>query len=128
MTVYQLLGLIVGALILYLFLKQAQERFALLLIAGVGLVILLFVLKQIPALLDFTKELAGYANVNEQAFQSVLKGLAICYLGDMTVGICKDFGVPAWCEKIELACRCSLLLIALPLFRDFLSLLTGMLK
>ncbi len=128
MSIYQLCAGVVGALLIYLFLKNTQERFATLLFIAGSILILLFLLPKIPPLFSFANQLADYAQINQTYFSSVLKSLAICYLGEFTAGICKDFGVAGWGEKIELACRCSLLFIALPLFEDFISMLTEMLK
>ncbi len=128
MSIFQLCAGAIGVLLIYLFFKNAQEKFASMLLIAGGILILLFVVQKLPPLLTFADQLAEYAHINETYFSSVLKSLAVCYLGELTAGACKDFGVAGWGEKIELACRCSLLIIALPLFEDFLSLLTEMLK
>jgi stage III sporulation protein AD len=61
-------------------------------------------------------------------FEVVIKGLAVCYLGETTISFCKDCGQPGWGDKVELACRCTLLVLAIPLCKEFLDVILGLLK
>ncbi len=128
MNIYQLCAGVVASLLIYLVVKSTQDKFASVILIAGGLLILLFIVEKIPPLIKFAYQLATYAEVNEIYFRTVLKAIAICYLSEITSGICKDFGAVTWADKIVLACRCSMLIVALPLFEEFLALVTRFLK
>ena len=127
MNIYQLLTAIIGCLLIYLFLKQVNERYAVFVSVAGGAVILLFVCTKLSSVFSFIEHLAESAGVNNQYFEVVLKGLTVCYLGEFTVSSCKDCGQSGWGEKVEIACRCTLLVLAIPLFEDFLQIILGLL-
>ncbi len=127
MNIYQLLTAIIGCLLIYLFLKQVNERYAVFVSVAGGAVILLFVCTKLSSVFTFIEHLAESAGVNNQYFEVVLKGLTVCYLGEFTVSSCKDCGQSGWGEKVEIACRCTLLVLAIPLFEDFLQIILGLL-
>ena len=127
MNIYQLLTAIIGCLLIYLFLKQVNERYAVFVSVAGGTVILLFVCTKLSSVFSFIEHLAESAGVNNQYFEVVLKGLTVCYLGEFTVSSCKDCGQSGWGEKVEIACRCTLLVLAIPLFEDFLQIILGLL-
>ncbi len=128
MTIYQLLGSVIAGLIIYLLLKNVNERFAVFASAAGAVLILFFVVTKLSAVFVFINHLADSAGIRNKYFEVVLKGLVICYLGEFTVSTCKDCGQNGWGDKVELACRCTLLVLAIPLFEDFLNILVGLLK
>lgn len=128
MSIYQLLAVIIASLLLFLVIKGVNERFAVYLSLGGAVIILLYVIARLSSVFSFIRHLAASAGVENEYFQAVLKGLAICYLGEFVIGICKDCGQSGWGDKLEVACRCTLLVVAIPLFEDFLEIIMGLLE
>lgn len=128
MSIYQLLAAVIACLIAFLLLKNFNEKFAVFAtIAGAAL-ILFYVCTKLSSVLDFIQHLSDSAGINNTYFRVVLKGLAVCYLGEFTVSTCRDCGQSGWADKVELACRCTLLVLAIPLFEDFLDVIVGLLE
>ena len=113
---------------LYLFLKGINERFAVFITVAGAVLILVYVLTKLSSVFSFIQHLANSAGINNSYFEVVIKGLAVCYLGEFTVSSCKSCGQNGWGEKVELACRCTLLVLAIPLFEDFLEIILGLLE
>ncbi len=128
MNIYQLLIAILACLMSYLLLRGINERFAVFASLAGALFILFYVCTRLTSIFTFITHLSESAGVNNEYFEVVLKGLAICYLGEFTVSACKDCGQSGWGDKVEIACRCSLLILAIPLFEDFLAVITGLLE
>lgn len=128
MTIYQLLGAVIACLLIYLLLKSINERFAVFVSIAAALVVLFYVCTKLSSVFVFINHLADSAGVNNEYFTTIIKGLAICYLGEFTISVCKDCGQTGWGDKVELACRCTLLVLAIPLFEDFLNVVVGLLK
>lgn len=128
MNIYQLLIAVTACLIVYLILKGVNERFAVYVTIGGAILILFYVVSKLTSVFSFIQHLADSAGVKNQYFEVVLKGLTVCYLGEFTVSSCKDCGQNGWGDKVELACRCTLLVLAIPLFEDFLEVILGLLE
>ena len=128
MSIYQLLASIIACLLLYLLLKTFYERFAVFATVAGAVLILFYVCTKLTSVFTFINHLAESAGINNEYFEVVIKGLAICYLGEFTVSTCKDCGQSGWGDKVELACRCTLLVLAIPLFEDFLDVIVGLLE
>ena len=90
--------------------------------------ILFYVCTKLSSVFVFINHLADSAGINNGYFEVVIKGLAVCYLGEFTVSTCKDCGQNGWGDKVELACRCTLLVLSIPLFEDFLNIIVGLLE
>lgn len=128
MSIYQLLAAVVGCLMLYLLLKGFNERFAVFASIAGAVLILFYVCTKLTSVFTFINHLAESAGIHSGYFEVVLKGLTVCYLGEFTVSTCKDCGQSGWSDKVELACRCTLLVLAIPLFEDFLDVIMGLLE
>ncbi len=109
---------------LYLIVRNFNERYAVYVSLSGAVVLLFFVCTELSSVFSFINRLGSQVEINNAYFSAVLKGLAVCYLGEFTVSICKDCGQAGWGDKVELACRCTLLVLAIPLFEDFLDVIT----
>ena len=128
MTIYGLLAGMMACLLLYLIVRSFNERFAVFVTVGGTLMVLFFVCSKLTSVFSFAKELSEQIGVESKYFKVILKGLGICYLSEFSVGLCKDCGQGGWADKIEMACRCALLVLAIPLFEDFLKVVLSLLE
>ncbi len=128
MSIYQLFAAVGAILAIYLILKSFNERFAVYVSLAGAVVLMLYICMKLSAVFSFVRHLAESISISNEYFGVILKGLAICYLGEFTVSTCKDCGQGGWGDKVELACRCTLLVLAIPLFEDFLDIIVRMLE
>lgn len=128
MTIYSLLTAMMVCLLLYLIVRSFNERFAVFITIGGTLLVLFYVSAELSAVFDFAKELSDRIGVESKYFKVILKGLSICYISEFAVGFCKDCGQNGWADKLEIACRCALLVLAIPLFEDFLNIVLRLLE
>ena len=128
MNIYQLLVAVACCLFIYLIVKVINERYAAFISIGGAIIILFYISSKLSPIFQFMQELAERAGVQNEYFKAVIKGLAVCYLGETTISFCKDCGQPGWSDKVELACRCTLLVLAIPLCKEFLDVICGLLE
>ncbi len=128
MTIFSLLTAMMVYLLLYLIVRSFNERFAVFVTIGGTLMVLFFVCSKLSSVFTFANELSERIGVESKYFKVVLKGLSICYISEFAVGFCKDCGQGGWADKLEMACRCALLVLAIPLFEDFLSIVLRLLE
>ena len=128
MTIYSLLTALLVCLLLYLIVRSFNERFAVFVTIGGTLLVLIFICSQLSSVFLFANKLSERIGVESKYFKVILKGLSICYISEFAVGFCKDCGQSNWADKVEMACRCVLLVLAIPLFEDFLSIVLRLLE
>lgn len=128
MDITQILAAVAVCLILYLVLKTVHPPFAVYVSVAVGLLLIGFIVHRLSGIFTFAQSLAQKASVDQKYFGVVMKCLGICYLGELTSGSCKECGQNGWADKVELACRCSLIVISIPIFEDFLGLIFDLLQ
>jgi len=128
MSIFSLLSIVVACILLFLLVKSFHDRFTGFVSIAVAIFLLFFISTKLSSVFTFVQHLAQTVGVNNKYFKIVLKGISVCYLCEFTVSACKDCGQSGWGDKVELACRCAILVMTIPMFEDFLDVLTGFLK
>jgi len=108
--------------------RSIFSAFGGIILSALAIFLLFFISTKLSSVFTFVQHLAQTVGVNNKYFKIVLKGISVCYLCEFTVSACKDCGQSGWGDKVELACRCAILVMTIPMFEDFLDVLTGFLK
>lgn len=116
------------ALILILVLKPFNPTITKIIAAFTAISVLIYASLQLGAVIDFIKKLADNASIDSRYIEIILKCIGICILGDFTTGICKDCGEGVLASGVEFVCKCSILVIALPLYSDIFNLILKLWK
>lgn len=106
---------IIGAVLSITLKKQSPE---ISLVVGIitGVIIILFVLDSISEVIGFVKTLAQSAGIEGGYIAIVLKVIAIAYIAEFGIELCKDAGENAIASKIELAGKVIIIIVASPIF------------
>lgn len=116
--------LLCGALLASVLRTQRPElAVCLSLLAGVLVVGLL--LGQIAPLADTVRRMLAAGGMTQGSLAVVLKAAGVCLLTQIVADTCRDAGETALAGKAELVGRILLLLLAVPLFEDILTLVVG---
>lgn len=113
---------LLGAL-LTLLLKKGSPETALLLTLGIGVTVLLFLLKGAEDIISFLRELMERTAVSEEVFLPLFKTIGIALVAKTGSDLCKDAGESALASLVETAGSFCAVLVALPLLRAVLSML-----
>jgi stage III sporulation protein AD len=126
MNVIALVGLGLVAAVLSVILRQYKREFGLYIPLAAGIIILAAVIAAVRPALDTVRGLMDAAQMNNIYGQTLLKGLAVCYLTQLASDACKDAGETAIAAKVELAGKIAIVVLSLPLFNNLVELITGM--
>ena len=85
--------------------------------------VFVFVCTQLGSVIDFINTLASKAGIDEQYIGIILKCIGVCFLGDFAAGICRDCGENTLANNSEIVCKCSIIVIALPMYIDIFNLI-----
>lgn len=108
------------ATVLILLLNQYRGEYALLVSLSTGTVLLLIILAKIYPL---TEQLTARMQLNETTASCVkiaAKTLGIAFLSGFVADTCRDFGQSAMASRAELAGKCAIFLLSLPLLFEIL--------
>ena len=93
-----------------------------------GVITLGVLLRTVLPMLQRMQTLAESAAVPTAYIGILLKGLGICLLTHLAADSCRDAGEAALANKAELVGKCMLLVVALPLFEEILTLALSLLQ
>lgn len=114
MAMLQVLAFAVVAVALLAVLRRERPEVAVVLGVAAGTVLLVFVLRQVTAVVDAVADLGRRAGIQEGYMASLLKVIGVAYLAEFGAQICRDAGEGALAAKVELAGKVFILLLAVP--------------
>jgi len=119
-------GLLLCGALLAVVLRSWRPELALCLSLAAGVLVVGLLLGQVTPLLAALRRLAEAGGLSGQLLGVVLKAAGICLVTQLTADTCRDAGESALASKAELVGRVLLLLLAVPLFEQILTLVTGL--
>ena len=126
MNITALVGVGLVAAVLSIILRQYNKEFGFYIPLAAGIIILTAVITAMRPALDTVNNLMTAAGMNNIYGQTLLKGLAVCYLTQLATDTCKDAGETAIAGKLELSGKIAIVLLSLPLFHSLVELITGL--
>ena len=121
-------GLLLCAVLLAVVLRPQRPEMAICLSLAAGALVLILLLGQMAPLLASIRRLVQGGDFSAEWLEAVLKAAGICLLTQLTADTCRDAGETALAGKAELTGRILLLLLAVPLFEQILTLVTGLIN
>jgi len=124
MSIISLIVIGVIAAILSIVLKQYKPEFSIYISLIAGVMILIAAISALSPVLDTITELTNTIRLNGIYIEILLKALAICYISQLAIDVCKDAGESAIAGKLEMASKIAIVAISLPLFENLVALIT----
>lgn len=119
---FSVLGIAIVAVAACVLLQKTNPEFSMAVALITGILIFLFVLSSFTPILETLEYWMNEFHLNNVYFMTVIKTLGVCYLTQLASDTCKDAGYASVAAKVELAGKVTILLLALPLFENLLSL------
>lgn len=126
MDIFRIIGVgIVGA-ICALVLKNTQSQYAVMATLATGVIILIVTLQSLGSVLVAFREIMDRTGVDATIFGILLKIIGVGYLTEYTSGLCADLECASIGKKIAFAGKIATFLLALPIVKALIELVTGM--
>ena len=90
MSITQIVGIGLVAVVISIVLKENRPEFAVFVSIIVGIIILVSLLPNITAIIDYIKNLADKININLNFINILLKITGIAILSEFAVSVCND--------------------------------------
>lgn len=115
MEIVQVVGLAIVAVVLLLVIRQQRPEIAVLLGLVVGVAIFFMVAQRLVAVVDFLRDLASRAKVDDLYLNTILKIVGIAYIAEIGAQVCRDAEENSVASKVELAGKVLILVLAMPI-------------
>ena len=127
MDVFQIAGFGIVASLVLLLLRKERPEFAMTATLVAGLILLLMILPRISSAISVFGTLATESGLEPLYFGIILKVLAISYVADFAAAICRDAGEELIATRVEMAGKILILVSALPIVQEVLSVVRSLL-
>lgn len=128
MEIFKVLGICIITAVLALILKQQKGEYAFLISLAGGLAVMIYIISGVvPQAAAIGMRLSEYG-VNTEYFKVAFKALGIGYITSFVADACRDSGQASLAGKAELAGKCAVFLISLPLISGILKTALSLLK
>lgn len=126
--VFKILALCLTTAAFCVIIKQKNSEYALLLSIAAGVCITLLLLKNIAAPIMAISEKLDEYGVQGEYFKVALKAVGIGYVTSFIADACRDSGQTSLAAKAELAGKCAVFLLSVPLIISVLETAVGFIK
>ena len=127
-TLVSLLGVVLCAALLAVLLRTQRPELALCLCLGAGALVVVLLAQQLVPLVSSVRSMMETGGVSGVYLTVVLKAAGIALVTQLAADTCRDAGETALAVKAELVGRVLLLVLAVPLFEQILSLVTALIR
>lgn len=128
MEIFKILGIIFVVAVLCIVLKSYKAEYALLLAVCSAVIVLTIILKNITAPLKLIQEKITESGIDSSYFKVALKSLGIGYVTSFVSEACRDAGQNSLALKAELAGKCAIFILSVPLVLSILETALGFSK
>lgn len=109
-------------------LHQYKPEYSMLLIATSGCILLVMLINSfLPAVYEIGSIITK-AGVRQEYFTILLKALGICYITQFAGDLCRDSGQTSLAGKIDLAGKVAIVILALPVIKNIIEIITEIIK
>jgi stage III sporulation protein AD len=117
-----LCSLSVVACIFALVVKQVNPAVSLVIIIAASVVVVIYLVVYLNDVIEYVNTLFNQVNINSQYIKILLKCTGICFITEFSCDLCKESGNPSVSSQISLAGKLITLVMAIPLFKEVLSI------
>ena len=115
MEIFKILAICIITAVLAVVLKQQKGEYALMVALAGGTVVILYIIKGVLSPIEYINDMLLKSGINTEYFAVALKALGISYVTGFIADICRDSGQASLASKAELAGKCAIFIISVPL-------------
>lgn len=127
-TLFKVLGLCLVAAVLCVVVGKTAGEYRLLISVAAGVIIAVMVLKNLAAPIILIKEKLEEYGVESDYFKVAFKAVGIGYITSFIADTCRDCGQTTLALKAELAGKCAIFMLSLPLIISVLEMAVEFVK
>lgn len=128
MDILKIIGVALITLVATLLVKQIKTEFSVIVALAGGLVILFMIIDGVKDIISYFSEMVVRTNINSEFFAIILKVVGVGYITEFSSHLCVDSGMSSLADKVCLAGKIIIVVLALPIITSLLDVVTEILK
>lgn len=115
------MGLLFAIIIIYL--QSINREIALVATIVAGIIILMAIVDLLYSVFDLYKQIALLGGMSGDVLKLIIKITLICYIVEFAVGIIEDFGLKSLADKVSVAGKLIVVIMATPVITSLINLI-----
>lgn len=128
MEIIKIAGIGITGVVIAGLLKKDKPEFSVIITVATGMILLVLILSQMTTVVTAFDDLVALSGVDQNLFSGVLKIIGIGYLTEYSATVVSDYGSNSVANKIQLAGKITIFLMALPIIRSLLTAVQALLQ
>ncbi len=112
---FKILAILLVSVTFAILLNQYRPEYAVMIVALSAVAVLIIILKNVYPSISKIRELIQKSGISSAYFATALKALGIAYISGFVADTCRDFGQTSLASKAELAGKCAVFVLSVPL-------------
>ena len=112
----------VVAFIFSLTIKGSHPSISLIIVITASVIIMIYLLDYLGEVISYVQELFNSVNISTEYVKILLKCTGICFITEFSCDLCKESGYSSLSSQISLAGKLIALVLAIPMFKEVLSI------
>jgi len=125
--IVKIIGVAILTTFAVLVLKPTKPEVAAIVSIAGGVLILLMFIDALGGVISSMTAIVQRTGIKNDVFAALLKIIGIGYLTEFAAGICKDAGNESMAQKVILAGKVIILVLALPIINNLIDIVVGIL-
>lgn len=118
------MGLLFAIIIIYL--QSVNREIALVATIVAGIIILMAIVDLLYSVFDLYKQIALLGGISGDVLKLIIKITLICYIVEFAVGIIEDFGLKSLADKVSVAGKLIVVIMATPVITSLINLIESL--
>ena len=127
MDIVKIIGIALLTTFAALMLKQTRPELAAVISLAGGVVVLLMFLGALSGVIGGITTLVNRTGIKSEVFSALLKIIGIGYLTEFAAGICTDAGNTGMAQKVIMAGKVLILVLAMPIVNNLIDVIVRLL-
>jgi stage III sporulation protein AD len=125
MDIVKIIGVALLTTFAVLVLKPTKPEIAALVSIAGGILVLLMFVESLSGVIQNITAIVTRTGIKSEVFAALLKIIGIGYLTEFAAGICNDAGNGSMAQKVLLAGKVIILVLALPIINNLIEIVVG---
>ena len=122
----KIIGIAIITTVAVLIIKQLKPELAVVVGLAGSIIIVIIIVNMLGSVFNIFDGIVERTGVNKELFIVVLKIIGVGYLTEFSANLCLDAGVNSMADKIMLAGKVVIMLMALPIINNLLEIVYGL--
>ncbi len=127
MDIFKIIGVGIITAITALIVRQIKPEVSVIITISGGIIMLLMMVQSLTSIFSAFNSIVEKSGLTSGLFTTILKIIGVGYITEFSANLCADSGASSIADKILLAGKIIILVLALPIVTNIIDIISGLL-